>query len=272
MAARDFDIKFGKAFLETIPECPGVYRMFDDQGNIIYVGKAKNLRRRLAQYRNAKRKKKDRKMRSIVADARRIEWEPAETDLDASLREMRAIQSLRPKWNVVGTFTFMYPMLGMAARGADHHFCLTTLPAQFGDFRLYGAFRSRELTGEAFFGLMRLLKYLGHPERPSREELPAHSYVFSFRRLPEGLPELWDRFFRGESKDALEDLLLRLLMKPGARAQAADVQADIDALKRFWKKEAKVLREAIVAQNYTQYPVPQTERDPLFLFYRRKEV
>ena len=61
---RIFDRKFGADFLTGVPRGPGVYRMYDAAGGLLYVGKAGNLRRRLGQYRTARRTKKDRKRRA----------------------------------------------------------------------------------------------------------------------------------------------------------------------------------------------------------------
>ena len=72
--------------------------MYDQAQQLIYVGKAKNLRRRLSQYRHAKRLKKHSKMRSIIKAAERIEHEVCATELDAFLLETRLIQAHRPRW------------------------------------------------------------------------------------------------------------------------------------------------------------------------------
>jgi excinuclease ABC subunit C len=58
MAVRSFDRKFGAKFLESLPGSPGVYLVYDQQDELIYVGKAINLKRRLSQYRNIMRRKK----------------------------------------------------------------------------------------------------------------------------------------------------------------------------------------------------------------------
>ena len=54
---RLFDQRFGVDFLAGVPTAPGVYRFLDAAGALLYVGKAGSLRRRLAQYRTAGRKK-----------------------------------------------------------------------------------------------------------------------------------------------------------------------------------------------------------------------
>jgi excinuclease ABC subunit C len=266
---RVFDRKFGADFLAGIPSRPGVYRLYDAAGTLLYVGKARDLHRRLAQYRTTQRIKKDRKRRALVRSAASIVWDVCESDLEASLREIRLIQALRPRENVSGAFPFLYPFIGIRADGGETYFCLTTRPHAFPGFDFHGAFRSREVTGEGFFSLMKLLRLIGHPIRRSRRDQLAHSYVFGFRRLPREWPALWSRLLRGVSREALEHLSLRLLEQASARARRAEVQEDLRAIELFWDEEARALAEAIVAAAYAPYPVPQTERDVLMFTFRQ---
>src|SRR6185436_15180852 len=99
MAVRSFDRKFGAQFLESLPQSPGVYRVYDQEDELIYVGKAINLKHRLSQYRNTMRRKKYLRTRGIVKEAARIEIQCAETHLEACLTETRLIQKHRPRWN-----------------------------------------------------------------------------------------------------------------------------------------------------------------------------
>src|SRR5688572_16005034 len=112
-ALRNFDKKFGKEFVALLPATPGVYRVFGAVGHTIYVVKSKNLLRRLAQYRNAKRCNRHNKIRAIVQKAARITWQSCPTDLNACLQETRLIQELRPRLNVAAAFAFLYPMIGI---------------------------------------------------------------------------------------------------------------------------------------------------------------
>jgi hypothetical protein len=268
---RSFDRKFGADFLGAVPQGPGIYRLYDGAGELLYVGKAGNLRRRLSQYRTTRRTRKDRKRRALVRAADRIEWQVCGSELEASLAEIRLIQALRPPRNVAGAFPFLYPFVGVRVDGAETAFCLTTSPDPFAAFDLHGAFRSRETTGEAFFALMRLLRFVGHPTaRRWRDRLrvPRYSHVFTFRRLPRDWPELWKALFRGTSRAALEHLSLRLLEHAGARARGGAVEADLRAVARFFDDEASTLAAAIAATGYVGYPVPQRDRDALFLRYR----
>jgi excinuclease ABC subunit C len=270
---RIFDRKFGADFLAGVPREPGIYRMYDAAGALLYVGKARNLRRRLGQYRTARRTKKDRKRRALVRSADRIEWQVCASELEASLTEIGLIQALRPRKNVAGAFPFLYPFIGIQVDGADTRFCLTTSPEAFAAFELHGAFRSREVTREAFFALMRLLRFVGHPtaRRPrDRLSLPRHSHLCTFRRLPRDWPEMWKALLRGASRVALEQLSLRLLEYDGACARSAIIHADLKAVERFFDDEASTLAKAITATEYVGYPVPQRDRDVLFLRYRER--
>ncbi|HYR83461.1 MAG TPA: nucleotide excision repair endonuclease, partial [Terriglobia bacterium] len=126
MAVRSFDRKFGEEFLESIPGSPGVYLVYDQEAELIYVGKAINLKRRLSQYRNTMRRKKHRRMRGIVKEAARIEIQCAKTHLDACLTETMLIQKHRPRWNIVGAYSFLYPLIGIRSANGNIEFCMTT--------------------------------------------------------------------------------------------------------------------------------------------------
>lgn len=261
-----FDRKFGKEFLQSVPISPGVYSLFDASGTLIYIGKAKSLRRRLAQYRRPMRTKRGRKMRALIKEAARIEWQVTESELEASLQELRLIQSLAPTRNVVGAFTFLYPLIGLWETETLLHFCFTTVPEKLPQFTYHGAFRSREITGEGFFALMRLLQFVGHSEpRHALGDVPRYSYVFAFRRLPSGWGQLWDEFLRGHSPDALETLVFKLLDHAGARAKASEVQEDVEKVNRLWEKEIAPLRSVITMTSYADYPVTPKERDLIFV-------
>jgi hypothetical protein len=278
---RLFDQKFGADFLAGVPAAPGVYRFLDAAGALLYVGKAGSLRRRLAQYRTAGRKKKERKRRALVKAAATITWEVCESDLAASLTEIRLIQTLRPRRNVAGAFPFLYPFLGMRVDGRETFFCLTTRPEAFPSFELHGAYRSRDATGEAFHALARLLRFVGHPIPRARDRIigaaarssaaaryssaaARYSMIIGFRRLPVDAPPGWSKLFRGVSREALEALALELLEHPGAMARRAEIQEDLESIALFFESEAHALARARATTGYAGYPVPQRERDLLF--------
>lgn len=264
---RLFDRKFGPGFLTGVPSEPGVYRFLDAAGALLYIGKAQSLRRRLAQYRTAGRRKRERKRRALVKAAATITWEVCESELAASLQELRLIQSLRPRRNVTGAFSFMYPFIGVRVERHETFFCLTSRPESAPSFELHGAYRSRAITREAFDALARLLRFVGHPiPRPRCREVAAgaRAVVVGFRRLPKDAPARWAELLRGGSRDALEALALELLEHPGAVARRTEIQEDLAAVALFFEEEARALARARGAVGYTAYPVPQRERDLLF--------
>src|SRR5437667_10322346 len=189
MAVGNFDRKFGPEFLESLPGSPGVYLVYDRQDELIYVGKAKNLKRRLSQYRNTLRRKKHRRMRGIVKEAARIEIQCAENHLDACLTETMLIQKHRPRWNIVGAYSFLYPLIGIRYANGNLDSCITHTPEailkECPGFEFHGAFRSRRITGDAFFALMRLLRFVGHVNPSNRRSrMPSYSYMLRYRRQP----------------------------------------------------------------------------------------
>ncbi len=126
MAVNAFDRTFGADFVSELPTTPAVYLFRDAQDRVIYVGKAKNIRRRLSSYRNAGRKKAHRKMRKIVQAAASIEVRLVDSDADALVLENELIRTLRPKLNIEGKFDFLYPAIGLGVRPQHTRLCCTT--------------------------------------------------------------------------------------------------------------------------------------------------
>lgn len=270
---KTFDRRFGKTKWADLPESPGIYRFYDETGTLIYVGKAKNLRRRLAQYRNPRRRKKHAKMRKIVGEAARLEHEICADEFAALRLENEWIQKHRPRWNVAGAFFFLYPMIGVAIEQGILRLCYTTLPEAFPEFAFHGAFRSRERTREAFFALAELLRLVGHPmPRPKREAVPVgprgSTYVYGFRQIPDEFAGRLDPFFRGDDFSAIEELALILLERPTAVARRAETQERLRNLRLFWRHEVQTLKSARERTRWMNYPVSQRERDRLFILGR----
>ncbi len=84
---------------DTIPKAPGVYRFIDEDGLILYVGKAKNLRNRLSSY-FGERTDLAYRTRVMVRHAQRIEFTLVETEADALLLENSLIKRYQPRYNV----------------------------------------------------------------------------------------------------------------------------------------------------------------------------
>ena len=97
-----------KTELVRVPEEPGVYRYFDDNGEVIYVGKAKNLKNRVTSY-FANFNRHDRKTRRLVVSIRKLEFTIVPTEFDALLLENTLIKKYQPRYNILLRDDKMYP-------------------------------------------------------------------------------------------------------------------------------------------------------------------
>jgi len=88
-----------REFAPSIPKNPGVYRFLDENGTILYVGKAKNLKNRLSSYFGDK-KHQQFKTKALVRNANHIEFTIVETEHDALLLENTLIKKNQPRYNV----------------------------------------------------------------------------------------------------------------------------------------------------------------------------
>jgi excinuclease ABC subunit C len=85
-------------YLKGAPQRPGVYRMLDARGEVLYVGKAKNIKKRVTAY--ARPTGLDTRIERMVAATRRLEFVVTRTETEALLLEANLIKRLRPRFNV----------------------------------------------------------------------------------------------------------------------------------------------------------------------------
>lgn len=97
-----------KDILPILPEKPGVYQYFNPEGQIIYVGKAKNLKRRVNSYFN---KDQEGKVRAMIRHIDRMEYIVVDTESDALLLENNLIKRLKPRYNILLKDDKTYPWL-----------------------------------------------------------------------------------------------------------------------------------------------------------------
>ncbi|MBR8762909.1 UvrABC system protein C [Porphyromonas levii] len=93
--------------LSVIPEKPGCYTYRDSAGVVIYVGKAKNLRKRVSSY--FQKNHSDRKVRALIRAFATIEYMVVETELDALLLENNLIKQHQPHYNILLKEGDLYP-------------------------------------------------------------------------------------------------------------------------------------------------------------------
>lgn len=116
-----------KAFLSTVTSQPGVYRMYDATGTVIYVGKAKDLKKRLASY--FRQQVGSRKTETLVKNIAQIDVTVTHTETEALLLEHNYIKLYQPRYNVLLRDDKSYPLIFLSAdshprlavhRGAKH--------------------------------------------------------------------------------------------------------------------------------------------------------
>ena len=98
-----------KMILSILPDKPGCYQYFDDKGTIIYVGKAKNLKRRVSSYFH--KEHDSNKTRVLVKQIRDIKYIVVNTEEDALLLENNLIKQYRPRYNVMLKDDKTYPSI-----------------------------------------------------------------------------------------------------------------------------------------------------------------
>jgi len=94
----------GKKFFKRIPKRPGVYLMRDAEENIIYVGKAKNLKQRLSSYRTANPDHVSQRHLRLLRQVVRIEFKLCRDETAALAKEAELLRSIRPKFNRAGVW------------------------------------------------------------------------------------------------------------------------------------------------------------------------
>jgi excinuclease ABC subunit C len=88
-----------RAFVRTLPASPGVYRMIDAEGEVMYVGKARNLKARVTNY--TRPDGLEVRLQRMIAATRTMEFVRTETEAQALLLEANLIKRLRPRFNVL---------------------------------------------------------------------------------------------------------------------------------------------------------------------------
>jgi excinuclease ABC subunit C len=97
-------------FLKTLPSSAGVYQYFDKEETILYVGKAKNLKRRVSSYFHKEHSDYG-KTRVLVSKIERIEYIVVQSEVDALLLENNLIKKLQPRYNVMLKDDKTYPWI-----------------------------------------------------------------------------------------------------------------------------------------------------------------
>ncbi|MET0225595.1 MAG: excinuclease ABC subunit UvrC [Dokdonella sp.] len=140
LSAAAFD---GKVFVSTLSGAPGVYRMLGAGGELLYVGKAANLKKRVGSY--FLKPKMDPRIAAMIAQIASVETTITRTEGEALLLEAQLIKSLKPRYNIVLRDDKSYPYIHLTAgdfpRLAFHRGTRSGAGRYFGPFPSAGAVR-----------------------------------------------------------------------------------------------------------------------------------
>ena len=98
-------------FLDTLPTSPGVYKMLDEENNIIYVGKAGNLKKRVSSY--FMKSNHSLKNQRLISKIKDIDYQITSNEQDALLLENNLIKEYKPKYNILLRDDKSYPYISL---------------------------------------------------------------------------------------------------------------------------------------------------------------
>ena len=144
----------GKAFVSTLSSAPGVYRMFGAGGELLYVGKASSLKKRVGSY--FLKPRMDPRVAAMVAQIARVETTVTRTEAEALLLEAQLIKSLKPRYNIVLRDDKSYPYIHLTP--GDYPRLAFHRGARSGGGRYFGPFPSAGAVRESLNLIQKLFK------------------------------------------------------------------------------------------------------------------
>ncbi|MCK4870942.1 MAG: excinuclease ABC subunit UvrC [Gammaproteobacteria bacterium] len=201
-----------KEFLATLPNRPGVYQMLNKHQRVIYVGKAKNLKKRVSSY---FRGANDAKTTVLVAQIATIEIIITSSENEALLLENTLIKSLKPKYNILFKDDKSYPYLHLSQH-------------QFPRLSVYRG--SKKLPGE-YFGPYANAK-------AARETLHILQKIFKLRQCN-------DLYFRNRSRPCIQYQIKRCSAPCVDNIDAAAYQESVFLIKKFLQGKSIEVLQAI---------------------------
>ncbi len=262
---RPFLERFGAEFFLRIPPTPGVYVMTGERERVLYIGKARNLRQRLASY---KYLKPTRKNLRLACRVRAITWELCDDEAAATLRENQLLRLHKPVFNVVNTRSEHYPFLGIRFEPGAIHLRLTKSPEPLAGENIYGAFKGLPLVRQSLCSLARLLWMAEQQPRtpfdfPSR--LISRDAIESWSHLcaaVDAWAQLLGAFLEG-ADDSLFERLTSAMPAGVSSFQRAFHARDLEALADFYLRGPRRNAELRKQFDLSARVIPQSELDDL---------
>ncbi|ASA19720.1 GIY-YIG nuclease family protein [Paenibacillus donghaensis] len=138
--------------VQSLPLQPGVYLMKDSLGHIIYVGKAKSLKKRVQSY-FYNNKGHSPKVKRLVSNIRDLEYRLTDTEFEAFMLECRLIKELKPMYNRKMKNPLAYTYISIRSQGGRRQIGVTGDPSSGGEGLFFGPYTSRSTVERAVQGL-----------------------------------------------------------------------------------------------------------------------
>lgn len=164
---------FQPADINKIPETPGVYLMKNQQGTIIYVGKAKNLKKRVSSYFQKKDADRTLKTQLLVENITLIDTISVLNETEALLLEANLIKEYKPRYNVVFKDNKFYPFVKVTVQEAFPRIVFTREQKKDGA-RYFGPYVSARSVRQYIDVVQRIFKIRTCVEMPKKECLNFH--------------------------------------------------------------------------------------------------
>lgn len=267
-----------KEKLLEAPQSPGVYLFYDEDKTLLYVGKAKNLRRRLLCYKNATRKTSSKKVMRLIKAIREVEWKALASEEEALIHENRLLRTARPPFNRMNTKPDQYYVIGIRKVVGLIEVRLmsaATLEPKPNE-TLFGAFRGRWDTRLFLHALQRCLWYLAKREASSKwpthlqSDKPSYRLLISYdtKSTFEDWLEQVETLLTGQSPkviEHLETILSDVKIDSYTRHLLAK---DVETLQDFFESRLKLNRSLNQFRSVKSHFVDAFDLDDLLVEYR----
>jgi len=256
--------RFAAEFFKEIPSVAGVYYFRNSFGSLLYVGKAKNLRRRVSSYKQIKFGRSSKRLLRLVTETCIISWEVCGSEEEALLRENSLLRTFKPPFNRVNTWAENYVYLHVFKSGQDF---LLTLDKELNPqaMRTFGAFKSKKILLPKLKSLMRLVNYIAMEpdEMLNLEPEAGDSEGYFFKVNNPFLENDLYSYLKGESEKLLMDAENRL-KKLGHKDSFVEftLQQDILIAREFYPTLTKNLNLIKMAGLRLPF-IPKTSLDDL---------
>ncbi|MEE9189914.1 MAG: nucleotide excision repair endonuclease, partial [Candidatus Neomarinimicrobiota bacterium] len=203
--------RFDKNFFNSIPTGYGIYKMYDELGTMLYVGKSVNLRARIQSYTRINSNNANYKLNQLVSLVYKISWATTENETEALLLENSIIRELQPAYNQAKKNFRQYSFLTISTIDPNTmRFRILEDQPNLSEPHLYGAFKSSRAILGALYKFQWFFKFFDDLSRITRLNPEATAGYYSKLDYNVHLPvttsypvKMWDSWIRSYFKGTL---------------------------------------------------------------------